>query len=180
LSRQKRYYDQTVAERSFEPGDLVYKLDTATKVGLSTKLKPVYDGPYLVTAVKSPVLYQIEGKRKAQVVHHDRLRICEDRSIPFWVRRKRHKFLFPTEDGAELPLEEDMELAGLFETEPLSNSTPVPPPSLSLSATMLPSLPISVVSPPTAAVVTSPTSLPVSRTGRLIRRPTHLKDYDLE
>ena len=27
------------------------------------------------------------------VAHHDRLRICEDRVIPMWMRRKRHEFL---------------------------------------------------------------------------------------
>ena len=67
----------------------MYKLDTATKVGLTTKLKPVYEGPYLVTKTLSPILYQIEGRRKNVIMHHDRLRPCEDREIPIWMRRKR-------------------------------------------------------------------------------------------
>ena len=35
-------------------------------------------------------LYRVEGQRKEEVMHHDRLQQCEDRAIPFWVQRKRH------------------------------------------------------------------------------------------
>ena len=62
-------------------------------MGLSSKLKPIYSGPFLVVRVLSPVLYRIEGRKGSRVAHHDRLRICEDRVIPLWMRRKRHAFL---------------------------------------------------------------------------------------
>ena len=59
------------------------------KVGLSRKLCPLFVGPYIVKAVLPHDLYRVEGQRK-EVMHHDHLRRCEDRAIPFWVQRKRH------------------------------------------------------------------------------------------
>ena len=41
-ARQKDYYNRTAREQRFEAGDLVYKLDTTTKIGVTTKLKHVY------------------------------------------------------------------------------------------------------------------------------------------
>ncbi len=91
--RQKLTYDVKTHQCSFDRGDLVYKLDTSTKKGESKKLKPVWIGPFVVTEVVSPVLYRIEGHRKASVVHHDQIKICNDRVVPFWIRRKRHYLL---------------------------------------------------------------------------------------
>ena len=71
----------------------MYLLDTTSKAGQCKKLQPVWKGPYLVTETLTEVLYRIEGQRKTSVVHHDRLKICEDRAIPLWMRRKRHRFL---------------------------------------------------------------------------------------
>ena len=94
--RQQSYYDRSRRQRTFDIGDLVHKLDTTTKVGLTTKLKPVYTGPFLVTEILSPILYRIEDR--PSVIHHNRLRICKDRAIPLWMRRKRHHFLRNLED----------------------------------------------------------------------------------
>ena len=58
--RQKRVYDRKLFTRTFEPGDSVYKLNTQIRVGQTTKFKPIYNGPYLVTKVISSVLYRIE------------------------------------------------------------------------------------------------------------------------
>ncbi len=94
--RQKASYDRNLKEQQFDRGDMVYKLDTTTKIGITSKLKPVYEGPYLVTEVLSPILFRIAGRKSSHVIHHDRLRICTDRVIPMWMRRKRHKFLEET------------------------------------------------------------------------------------
>lgn len=80
--RQKRDYDLRVKARTYEVGDLVYELNSATKIGQSSKLHPVWKGPLLVTAVKSPVLYEVSDRRRARVVHHDRLKVCHDREVP--------------------------------------------------------------------------------------------------
>ena len=91
--RQKQLYDRKLREQHFSTGDLVYLHDTSTKVGQSTKLRPIYIGPFLVIEVISPILYKIEGRKWKKVIHHDRLRICDDRNIPVWIRRRRNQFL---------------------------------------------------------------------------------------
>ena len=118
-AQQKDYYNRTAREQRFEAGDLVYKLDTTTKIGVTTKLKPVYVGPYLVTRAISSILYQIEGRRSSNVIHQDRLKLCRDRNVPLWMRRKRHQFL---DTDAVVSLPEDPEdilsTAGILDEEP--------------------------------------------------------------
>ena len=66
---------------------------SATRKGVSKKLLPIYDGPFLVTRVLSPVLIEIEGQKKNKIIHHDKLKICRDRRIPLWIRRRRQGLL---------------------------------------------------------------------------------------
>ena len=47
----------------------------------------------IVTRVLSPILYEILGRKKSTVVHHDRLKHCRDRNIPLWITRKRNQLL---------------------------------------------------------------------------------------
>ena len=67
-SRQKRDYDLRLSERSYEVGDLVYKLHAASKTGQSKKLSKVWDGPYLVTKFLSPVLFKIKGCKQESIM----------------------------------------------------------------------------------------------------------------
>ena len=46
----------------------------------------------IVTEVITPVLLRVRS-RKEQVLHHDKLKICEDRAIPMWMRRLWHQIL---------------------------------------------------------------------------------------
>ena len=90
-NRQKRDYDTRapVRERTFDVGDLVYIRNSGTILRQSKKLLPIWKGPFVVTKVVSRFLYRIAGRKREYVKHHDKLRICEDRDIPIWVRRKR-------------------------------------------------------------------------------------------
>ena len=94
------YYDERIKDSRFQKGDLVYKLDTTVRPGQRSKLKSIYIGPYLVVHTLSPVLYRIEDQRKQQVVHHDQIKLCQDRNIPLWLRRKRNELL-KTEGSTE-------------------------------------------------------------------------------
>ena len=91
--RQKRDYDVQLREHRYHLGDLVYRLNSASKIGQSSKLNAPWDGPLLVVEVISPVLYRVSGRKRDQVIHHDRLKPCPDREIPLWIRRKRHVLL---------------------------------------------------------------------------------------
>lgn len=92
-ARQKRDYDLRLHTNSFAAGDLVYEVNSATQVGQSSKLRPVWKGPLLVTEVKSPVLFRIRGRKDSRVVHHDQLKPCNDRDVPGWMARLRHEFI---------------------------------------------------------------------------------------
>ena len=43
-----------LVEHHYNPGDIVYKLDSTTKVGQSSKLRPPWTGPYLVISCNAP------------------------------------------------------------------------------------------------------------------------------
>ena len=57
--QQKRNYDLRLKTNTYEPGDIVYQLDSAKKVGQSSKLRHVWKGPLLVLEVLSPVLFKV-------------------------------------------------------------------------------------------------------------------------
>ena len=78
--RQKRDYDMRVLEHSYNIGDLIFLRDCSTKIGLSKKLKPPWTGPYLVIE-STPPLYKIKSTKSEKVVHHDRMKHCNDRHI---------------------------------------------------------------------------------------------------
>ena len=69
----KRDYDIRAYLTSYDVGDLVYVLDPSNKPEVSTKLQPIYWGPYLVFKVYSPILYGIKDCKRQLVVHHDML-----------------------------------------------------------------------------------------------------------
>ena len=104
---QKKMYDFKLKEHLFERGDLVYLLDSASKVGQNKKLQPVYQGPYMVVECISPILYRIQKRKKQVVLHHDRLKPCSDSIVPMWLRRKRHELLDLDETIAYDVLEQD-------------------------------------------------------------------------
>ncbi|VDI23542.1 Hypothetical predicted protein [Mytilus galloprovincialis] len=93
--RQKRDYDLRLAQNQYHNGDLVYKIDSSTKIGHSKKLRSPWIGPYLVVSDHFP-LYTIKDRKGESVIHHDRLKKCNDREIPLWLRRLRHNMFNDT------------------------------------------------------------------------------------
>ncbi|CAC5407124.1 unnamed protein product [Mytilus coruscus] len=99
--RQKQDFDLNLNFRKYCVGDIVLKLDTARKVGISPKLKAPWKGPCVVIEVKSPVLLKIKDRKREEVVHHDRLKLCIDREIPLWLQRLRNDILGRVENKLE-------------------------------------------------------------------------------
>ena len=95
--RQKKYYDLYAYTKQFEVGDAVLIANSATKIGQSRKLQPLWLGPYLVVHVFSPALYRVASQKRNYVVHHDRMKICLDRALPFWLTRRRQNLQAPEE-----------------------------------------------------------------------------------
>ena len=116
---QKRNYDLKIKETNFEKGDVVYRLNLASKVGESNKLKEVYSGPFVVTKVITPRVIQIRDQKRKFNIHHDNLKLCLDRDLPIWVQRLRNKVIEDKEIDEILPLS----LASLFEENEVETST---------------------------------------------------------
>ncbi len=129
-ARQKRNYDLKSYCRTYTVGDLVYKLDDSTEIGVSKKLKPPWVGPYLIVEVLTPNLYRVQGRKERDVLHHDKLRICLDREIPLRMRQMRRRFLAgePLQQQHDL-WHDNLGIEKLFETEPkVDNSSKLRPP----------------------------------------------------
>ena len=102
--RQKRDYDLRLVDKQYVMGDLVYKLDSSTKIGQSKKLRSPWVVPYVV-AESFPPLYRIRDRRGDAVIHHDRLKRCDDRTIPIWLRLIRNQLLdFKLEEESVLEM----------------------------------------------------------------------------
>ncbi|KAK6178879.1 hypothetical protein SNE40_011365 [Patella caerulea] len=90
--RQKQLYDLRLNFTKFEPGDVVYVLDSSSKIRQSKNLPPPWKCPYLVLFADPP-LYRLDTRKRKIVVHHDRIKRCLDREFPLWLKRRRHIFL---------------------------------------------------------------------------------------
>ena len=97
-NRQKRTYDQRVHYTKFSVGDIVYRLNKASKVKSSNKLKAPWEGPFIVTQIMSPVLVKIRNRKREFVCHHNNLATKPLREIPLWIQRLRHKLTLDTHD----------------------------------------------------------------------------------
>ena len=113
---QKKTYDLKSNQNQYAIGDVVYKLDQATKKGQSTKLKSPWKGPYLISDVKPPVLYKIKDRKGESWIHHDRLKLCRDRDLPVWLKRIRNDLLNASPQGNADDGDEFEDLSGLFNT----------------------------------------------------------------
>ena len=112
--RQKIHYDTraNIRTRLYNIGDLVYLVNSQCPTGKSAKLQPTLLGPFVVNNVISDYIYEIRGRRRVQVVHQDRMRLCEDRCVPLWISRIRQEIL----SGETLELEQDEEVGIWFES----------------------------------------------------------------
>ena len=69
--------------------------------GQCKKLQPVWSGPWIEIEVISSVLYRLYNRKRALVTHHDSLKMCNDRDLPIWLRRKCHGLLGTREDNPD-------------------------------------------------------------------------------
>jgi hypothetical protein len=118
--RQKKYYDVVINYRTYKVGDVVLKVDTVRKIGVSPKLKSPWKGPYIVLEVKSPVLYRIKNRKTIKVVHHDRLKLCNDREFPKWLRKLRSditNYVESIDSEQEREEEVDLDIAWMFDED---------------------------------------------------------------
>ena len=186
--RQKKEYDAKAYQRTYNRGDLVYKLDESTKIGESKKLRPVYTGPFLITEVISPSLYRVSNQKKSFVLHHDKLLICRSPTIPFWLRKKRNQLFADLETQSDesleqLPIQDEdlltqespevnLDLSNLFtdemDTEVDTSGGSDADTSILVDNEQLPPV-------QDAELITAPAR--PTRSGRSVRPPSYLQDY---
>ena len=101
---QKKYYDGRVEAEEFTEGDLVYLYHPAVKAGRTKKLSQPWKGPFKILRKLSPEnveLAELEGSRKLERVHINRLKRCPEGSLD----------IYPlTKEGRESQLEEDFQI----------------------------------------------------------------------
>jgi len=78
---QKKSYDTRISQTQFAVGSLVFKYNNFFK-----KFEERWSGPFVITEILSPVLYKIQGRRKSENVHHDRLKLFQSDDVPAWVK----------------------------------------------------------------------------------------------
>ena len=86
LQRMKRDYDVRVLQRTYDVGDVVYLLDTAVPKGKCKKLCSPWKGPAVIIKKVSASLYQVKTEKAVFMSNHDRLKPCQDRALPKWLR----------------------------------------------------------------------------------------------
>lgn len=74
----------STGECQFQVGDIVWLYVPAVKSGLSRKLSSLWQGPYTVLDKVTTVNYRIQliGGTKCQIVHGNRLKLCNDHPEP--------------------------------------------------------------------------------------------------
>lgn len=85
----KRDYDTNMKQFEYQPGEFVYMLDTAHLKGRAKKLDPPWKGPGIVIERITSYVYKIRLERRTVVTNHDRLKKCNDRTIPSWLQRAK-------------------------------------------------------------------------------------------
>lgn len=113
--RQKRVYDLRFVEHTYNFGDIVYLYDSSIKVGHSKKLKAPWKWPFLIVEANAP-LYKIRDRKNTKIVHHDRMKHCNDRHIPVWIKRLRYE-LFNRDETIPAELLEDTVLEPIHDDD---------------------------------------------------------------
>jgi hypothetical protein len=70
--RQKRDHDTWISEHKYQVGSLVFKLDKT----INKKFRSPWVGPYTITKIISPVVYEITKRNIKEIIHFDRLKPC--------------------------------------------------------------------------------------------------------
>lgn len=92
-SYQKKHYDTRAKVKRFSRGQLVWLHDPSRKVGVCSKLRNHWKGPFIITRVLDDLICLVKqgAKQKSKAYHIDRLWAYEGRHSPAWICRERAK-----------------------------------------------------------------------------------------
>lgn len=169
----KRLYDMKLNEKAYSEGDLVYRLNEATTVGQSRKLQSPWKGPYLVISCDPPLYTIMDQKERQFTLRHDKLKMCNDREMPLWIRCLRNTFFSGDESLSKRTCDDH--------TIAIAKEDPVDSNKLGGSGRDFEKSDDTTVIHDTVASNVGDTcnqeSTFTTRAGRKIIKPAHLKDY---
>ena len=95
MLKQADLYDPKGPLVNYKPGDLVWYCNESFFEGTCPKLQDIYVGPYPVLHKYPTIDYLIQKNKQGKqvVVHHDKLKPYEGKSMPRWVQTAVKKFL---------------------------------------------------------------------------------------
>ena len=86
----KRHHDKKIHKLNFIKGDVIYLLNKKAKKGINSKLLACFEGPMLITEVKSPYVFKVMIKNnKEKIVNHDQIKLCKDTLLPKWILKAK-------------------------------------------------------------------------------------------
>ena len=104
-NRQKRDFDTSRNFNKYEQGGLVYVRTNIKKKGLSPKLQPNWEGPFIIVRKISDLIFEIRSSQagRTKVIHHDRLKpcVCDSDIIPTWMKTLQNRLQVSRNDHAE-------------------------------------------------------------------------------
>lgn len=92
---QKKQYDTRAKRKIFTAGQFVWLHDPTRKIGVCSKLKNKWKGPFLVTKTLDDLVCFVKQrpKQSAKAYHVDRLWPYEGRLAPAWMKREANKLI---------------------------------------------------------------------------------------
>ena len=91
---QKMHYDTREKGKRFSRGQLVWLHDPSRKVGVCSKLRNHWKGPFIITKVYDNLICLVKqaAKQKSKAYHIDRLWAYKGRHSPAWIVQERSNF----------------------------------------------------------------------------------------
>lgn len=89
--RSRDIYSTKVLVNKYEPGDMVWSLLEAKKLGVMPKLEPAYECPFLVKVNYADIdfLLQMDKSGREKLYHHDKMKPYRGDYPPRWLERAK-------------------------------------------------------------------------------------------
>ena len=96
VKRSKEHYDAKFAFHRYQERDVVWFLIQVRKVGVSPKIRVLYEGPFLIRKKLSELDFVLQMDRSGaeKPVHHNKLKPYEGDHPPRWVVKAKKRLSF--------------------------------------------------------------------------------------
>ena len=111
--KQKKHYDRKVTSSTYKEQDFVWLHNPQRKIGVSSKLRIPWEGPYMIVDKLSDVHVRIQKSPRAtcKIVHADRIKLYQGPELQTWPKKAvpaDKKDNQPTCSGTRLESEQEL------------------------------------------------------------------------